>query len=162
MDFRVGMDSRQQAGPPVPPQVAYQQPTAPRLEPPPAYAEYPPNPDPKAVYPNLPPLPNAVPHPHPVQQQPMPHLQGVRPTTVYVGSVAFSSHGQPLHCTTCQQEIMTRVAPKPGLLTYLLCGGLAFFGCWICCCIPFCVEGAQDIEHFCPKCNRFLGTYKRI
>ncbi|KAF8354356.1 hypothetical protein PRIPAC_95979 [Pristionchus pacificus] len=156
-----------QAPPPAQPQVGYQQPlaTAPPMEPPPAYAEFPPSMDPKMVQPGTgayPHLPNEVPlQPPPHQQQPMPQ-PGVRPHTVYVGSVAFASRPQRMHCTTCQQEIVTRISTKPGLLTYLLCGGLAFFGCWICCCIPFCVEGAQDIEHFCPKCNRFLGTYKRI
>ncbi|GMR61079.1 hypothetical protein PMAYCL1PPCAC_31274, partial [Pristionchus mayeri] len=157
------MDSHQQAPGPVPPQVLYEQPlaTAPPLEPPPAYAEFPPNPKsvPPGVYPNL---PNAVPMPGQPQhsQQPMPQTRPT--TTVYVGPVAFAAHPQSMHCVTCNHEIVTRCEVKPGLLTYLLCGGLAFFGCWICCCIPFCVEGAQDIEHFCPKCNRFMGTYKRI
>ncbi|GMT36312.1 hypothetical protein PFISCL1PPCAC_27609, partial [Pristionchus fissidentatus] len=154
----------QQAAAPVPPPVGFQQhvATAPPLEPPPAYAEFPSNPkivSPGGVYPELPHMPNAV--PPPIQQQPHPQ-SAPRPTTVYVGVMSFSSHPQAIHCAHCAQEIVTRVTPKPGLLTYLLCGGLAFFGCWICCCIPFCVEGAQDIEHFCPKCNRFMGTYKRI
>ncbi|KAK6040179.1 hypothetical protein COOONC_22315 [Cooperia oncophora] len=65
-------------------------------------------------------------------------------------------------CPHCHQQILTKTEPKSGLLTWLLCGGMALFGCWLCCCIPFCVDGCRDTEHYCPNCRKLLGTYRRI
>ena len=36
------------------------------------------------------------------------------------------------------------------------------FRCWICCCVPLCIDSCKDVQHFCSSCQAFLGTYKRI
>uniref|UniRef100_F1LED3 Lipopolysaccharide-induced tumor necrosis factor-alpha factor n=1 Tax=Ascaris suum TaxID=6253 RepID=F1LED3_ASCSU len=84
------------------------------------------------------------------------------PTTIYVSSLVFGAHAVNLCCPHCQAQILTQTVGRAGLLTWLICGGLALVGCWLCCPIPFCVASCQDVEHYCPKCRRLLGTYRRL
>uniref|UniRef100_A0A8C6VHI8 Lipopolysaccharide induced TNF factor n=1 Tax=Naja naja TaxID=35670 RepID=A0A8C6VHI8_NAJNA len=97
---------------------------------------------------NLPPLP----------------LSPVPLHTVYIpGPLVFLEHPMQICCPACNQMIVTRISYQPGALAWLSCGGLALVGCWLgCCLIPFCVDAMQDVQHFCPCCNAFLGVHKRL
>ncbi|XP_061892617.1 LITAF domain-containing protein-like [Entelurus aequoreus] len=64
-------------------------------------------------------------------------------------------------CPHCQQTVVTQVEHKAGLMTWGICGGLALFGCFLCCCIPFCVDSCKDVEHHCPNCHNTIHVYKR-
>ena len=44
-------------------------------------------------------------------------------------------------CPQCRAHITARTAKSKGLLIWLNCGGLCFFGC--CCCIPFCADACK-------------------
>ncbi|KAJ1373296.1 hypothetical protein KIN20_035657 [Parelaphostrongylus tenuis] len=81
---------------------------------------------------------------------------------IVVTTIAFNENPMSMVCPHCHHQIVSRISPKSGLLTWVLCGGLALFGCWCCCCIPFCVDSCQDTEHHCPNCGKLLGTYRRI
>ncbi|KAK5966022.1 Lipopolysaccharide-induced tumor necrosis factor-alpha factor [Trichostrongylus colubriformis] len=141
-------------------------------EPPPAYealqSPYVPS-DTKqpASNPDFPPNP-VLPPGNYAMPPPVPHPAGApgygpAPVhTIIVGSVAFNQNPTSMMCPHCHQQILTKTQPKSGLLTWLLCGGMAIFGCWLCCCIPFCVDSCRDTEHFCPNCRKLLGTYRRI
>lgn len=65
-------------------------------------------------------------------------------------------------CPHCHQDIMTETEHLSGLLTWLICGTLALFVCWLCCCIPFCVDACKDVKHSCPNCKNVIRVYKRI
>nr|XP_054763608.1 cell death-inducing p53-target protein 1-like [Lytechinus pictus] len=36
-----------------------------------------------------------------------------------------------------------------------------YFRFWLCCCIPFCVDGMQNAIHHCPVCKYRIATYNR-
>ncbi|XP_069501886.1 lipopolysaccharide-induced tumor necrosis factor-alpha factor homolog [Ambystoma mexicanum] len=80
-----------------------------------------------------------------------------------VSAAHFGATPTRTTCPSCQQQIVTNISPVPGLLTWLLFGGLLLFGCWLgCCLIPFCVDSLQDVRHTCPSCNHEIGRFKRL
>ncbi|XP_058510313.1 lipopolysaccharide-induced tumor necrosis factor-alpha factor homolog [Solea solea] len=92
---------------------------------------------------------------------PVPAAPAQTVTHVIMRPALHDIPGQTL-CPHCCQTVVTRTEHTPGLLTWAICGGLAFFGCFICCCIPFCIDSCQDVEHRCPSCNKTIYIYKRM
>jgi len=91
--------------------------------------------------------------------QPIPVAYGVQ--VVPLATVARI----PVQCTcaNCRSVIITRVEQKNGLLTWILCLFLVLFGCWLgCCLIPFCITDLQNVQHYCPNCNAFIGEYRPL
>jgi len=76
---------------------------------------------------------------------------------------AFAKNPVQCSCPNCRSMIITRVEQTSGLLTWLLCFFLVIFGCWLgCCLIPFCISDLQNIQHYCPNCNAFIGEYRPL
>ncbi|XP_041085286.1 LITAF domain-containing protein-like [Polyodon spathula] len=116
------------------------------------------------------------------QQIPYPTNPGVNPTTypppppygnpagAQLPTVMAAVITQPLSdvpgqtlCIHCQQQVLTTIEHKAGLLTWVVCGTICLFlGCLGCCLIPFCVDSCKDVEHRCPACQQVLSIYKRL
>ncbi|NP_001139042.1 uncharacterized protein LOC559480 [Danio rerio] len=87
------------------------------------------------------------PMPIPVQQMPLTSLTDVP------GRIT---------CPHCLTEVITETEHVSGLMAWLICGTLALFVCWLCCCIPFCLDACKDVKHTCPNCRNIIRIYKRI
>ncbi|KAL3245330.1 hypothetical protein MRX96_046995 [Rhipicephalus microplus] len=84
------------------------------------------------------------------------------PVSIVTVFSSWGPHPVAVSCPYCEAFVTTRLCPQPGLLTWLVCSGMAMLGCVPCCFLPFCVYECQDVEHFCPNCRRILGVYRRI
>ncbi|KAF4118266.1 hypothetical protein G5714_000317 [Onychostoma macrolepis] len=115
----------------------------------------------QAVYP-----PQAGPQAAPYQ--PPPYGFGdpiitVQPTIVpVVVGVSLTDVPGRVTCPHCMTDVVTEIEHISGLLTWLICGSLAIFICWPCCCIPFCVDACKDVKHTCPNCKNIIRIYKRM
>ena len=69
-------------------------------------------------------------------------------------------------CPNCGQQVQTRVVNKitdNGITVFvvlLIIGILLFWPALCCACIPFCSSSFRETVHFCPSCNKKLGTKK--
>jgi len=142
---------------------------------PPQYGFQPTYPTQPSAYPTQPPT-------YPAQQQPQYHKpdypQGntypIPATTATVISVvnvgaghAFGEHSVNMQCPYCREQVISRTEYVNGSLAWIICASLAFAGIfllipWFFCCVPFCLTACQDVEHYCPRCSRMLGVYRRI
>ncbi|XP_058891326.1 lipopolysaccharide-induced tumor necrosis factor-alpha factor homolog isoform X2 [Acipenser ruthenus] len=151
-----------------------------------SYPQYPPNPGyppqgpamgilNQPAYPVQPPHPvyppqgpemgkmNQPPYPGQPMQPPVTNQVVSMQTIVVQPSVIFRDQAVQMNCPACQQLIVTRLEYTSGTLTWLLCGGIAIVGClYGCCLIPFCIDGAKDVNHWCPNCNRVIGHHRRL
>ncbi|KAL5107613.1 hypothetical protein TcWFU_004111 [Taenia crassiceps] len=86
-----------------------------------------------------------------------------QPTTVVYTSDALGSGPSRFFCPSCRREVLTNVTYESGLLTWILAILICFLGGPLfCCLIPFCCPPCKDVEHLCPVCGRFLGSYQRF
>ncbi|CAJ0949573.1 unnamed protein product, partial [Mesorhabditis belari] len=67
-----------------------------------------------------------------------------------------------LRCPNCLQITTTEVTYFSRFFAWLLCKVFFAFGCWLCCCIPFCCKECKEVEHRCRNCKHLIGTYKRL
>ncbi|KAL9903066.1 lipopolysaccharide-induced tumor necrosis factor-alpha factor homolog [Glossina fuscipes] len=67
-----------------------------------------------------------------------------------------------MRCPHCNFEMQTTVVYKPGWITCITCTAVCIFGLGAgCCLVPFCIKELQDVCHICPKCEAFLGRFRR-
>ncbi|KAK4474837.1 hypothetical protein MN116_001952 [Schistosoma mekongi] len=76
---------------------------------------------------------------------------------------AFRDKPANLRCPSCGKNISTQLEYHNGLLTYASCVCIFLFGgaCG-CCLIPFCVKACKDVDHKCPSCQRYIGSFRRL
>lgn len=102
----------------------------------------------------------------PGQYPPPPHHGGPPPPpqhTVIVTTTTTAGILGPVPTTTscphCHATITTTIETEANTKTHLFALLLCVFGCWPCCCIPYCMDSCQSKKHFCPNCRAYLGTY---
>ncbi|XP_050524578.1 lipopolysaccharide-induced tumor necrosis factor-alpha factor-like isoform X2 [Daktulosphaira vitifoliae] len=68
----------------------------------------------------------------------------------------------PFHivCPNCRSDVYSRVERDTAATGYICCGLLFIVGCFCCSCIPLFMDSFQRVDHFCPSCGHFFGTYK--
>ncbi|XP_022829442.1 lipopolysaccharide-induced tumor necrosis factor-alpha factor homolog [Spodoptera litura] len=62
-------------------------------------------------------------------------------------------------CKSCNKQIYTRVEYKPTTNTYLIAGLCCLLLCWPCACCVYCSASCRNIDHYCPNCDTYIGTY---
>ncbi|KAF7634980.1 LITAF domain-containing protein [Meloidogyne graminicola] len=78
-------------------------------------------------------------------------------------NLSLGPFDQQAYCSSCKQQVQTKVKYVAGTFAWLLCFLFMLFGLFCgCCCIPFCVDSCKDAEHFCTQCNTYIGTYQRL
>ncbi|KAK9729838.1 LITAF-like zinc ribbon domain [Popillia japonica] len=88
-----------------------------------------------------------------------PHAQTVTQVVIQA-PVNFGHKSQPVMCSVCKHEVLTRIDVEPSTQTHLCALLMCAFGIWPCCCIPYCVDSCQKINHYCPNCGVYLGSYQ--
>ncbi|XP_075168667.1 lipopolysaccharide-induced tumor necrosis factor-alpha factor homolog [Haematobia irritans] len=63
-------------------------------------------------------------------------------------------------CPACGASRTTRMAYTPNSRTHLCAFILCIVGgCCCACIVPYCMKSCRTGNHYCAKCNAFLGTY---
>ncbi|XP_050300909.1 cell death-inducing p53-target protein 1-like isoform X2 [Anthonomus grandis grandis] len=96
----------------------------------------------------------------PGQYPPPPQASNIQ-HTVIVGGPPLTLGGEPMRtqCPHCHANITTSIETEANTKTHLFALLLCVFGCWLCCCIPYCMDSCQSKKHYCPNCKAFLGAY---
>ncbi|RVE50384.1 hypothetical protein evm_004921 [Chilo suppressalis] len=99
----------------------------------------------------------------PVQVQPVAAVAAVAyvtpVNTVMVQAVPpMGSKPSHITCRSCHTQITTRIENKYTTRTHLFALGMCAVGLWCCCCIPYCMDSCQSIDHYCPNCDAYIGT----
>ncbi|XP_076756585.1 uncharacterized protein LOC143426812 isoform X2 [Xylocopa sonorina] len=63
-------------------------------------------------------------------------------------------------CPRCTTIIVTTIEARQSIITHIIAIALFFCGCWPCCMIPYCINTCKTIDHYCPVCRAYLGTYR--
>ncbi|ENN78573.1 lipopolysaccharide-induced tumor necrosis factor-alpha factor [Dendroctonus ponderosae] len=81
--------------------------------------------------------------------------------TVIVTHTALVLGPEPTRtvCPHCHANIVSTMEVEANTKTHLFALILCLFGCWPCCCIPYCMDSCQSKKHFCPNCRAYLGVF---
>ncbi|CAH0405925.1 unnamed protein product [Chilo suppressalis] len=62
-------------------------------------------------------------------------------------------------CQFCHASIRTAVKYTVTARTHI---AAALWGMICClCCVPYAADSAKNSDHYCPNCQRYLGTYRK-
>ncbi|XP_075972726.1 lipopolysaccharide-induced tumor necrosis factor-alpha factor homolog [Anticarsia gemmatalis] len=100
----------------------------------------------------------------PVQTQPqvavhVPQPQMVHGSVVIVGSNKVDIAPCVIVCQSCNYTVSTRTEMRPTFRTHAWAVCLFVCGLWPCCFVPYCMPTCNNIDHYCPKCNAYIGSY---
>ncbi|CAD5205533.1 unnamed protein product [Bursaphelenchus okinawaensis] len=92
--------------------------------------------------------------------------QSHTPSMIVNAKKLLSDHPQLIDCPRCKHHGETVMVYKNGMMTWLTFVGICLasvliiplFFTWV----PFVIDSFRDVEHHCPNCNAWVGTYRRI
>ncbi|CAH2238572.1 lipopolysaccharide-induced tumor necrosis factor-alpha factor homolog [Pararge aegeria] len=86
-------------------------------------------------------------------------IQGptVGPTLIVGHNVGPGPTGS--YCTTCNQNIVTRVDRVASAKTHLFAALLCVVSGCLCAWIPYVMDSFKTTNHYCPNCGVFIGSH---
>ncbi|XP_013161572.1 PREDICTED: lipopolysaccharide-induced tumor necrosis factor-alpha factor homolog [Papilio xuthus] len=63
-------------------------------------------------------------------------------------------------CPSCGNSIVSRIEHKSSAKTHLIAVILFVSVCLPCAFVPYCMDSCKNVDHYCPNCNAYLGTYQ--
>ncbi|XP_017054146.1 lipopolysaccharide-induced tumor necrosis factor-alpha factor homolog [Drosophila ficusphila] len=104
---------------------------------------------------SAPPIVPALP-PVVVVEQPTP----LPPTVVPIDTLHLGPNRCRVLCPACGANKTTRMTHTANSRTHLVAGILCLVGFCCCACfVPYCMNSCRTGNHYCRKCNTFLGAY---
>ncbi|KAG8333074.1 hypothetical protein J6590_009535 [Homalodisca vitripennis] len=73
--------------------------------------------------------------------------------------VAVGPNSCTVTCPTCHTVVSTRTVKQTTSRTHMWACILCIFTCCLCAICPYCCDCFKVTNHYCPRCNAFLGTY---
>ncbi|KAK9718510.1 LITAF-like zinc ribbon domain [Popillia japonica] len=84
---------------------------------------------------------------------------GRAPTVVLGPTIQFGPTTQSVICPHCQCQVLTKVEAETTTRTHLIAILLFACLCWLCACLPYCMDSCKNKNHYCPNCGAFLGAH---
>ncbi|XP_073848677.1 lipopolysaccharide-induced tumor necrosis factor-alpha factor homolog [Musca autumnalis] len=60
-------------------------------------------------------------------------------------------------CPQCRCRNKTTIKRRATWKTHLACICLTCIGC---CCLPYCLDACTNLDHHCPTCEAYVGTFQ--
>lgn len=111
----------------------------------------------QGMYPPMP-QPEQHHHIHYVPPQPAPIAQ--EPVRTVIVTSQVGPDPSMVCCPSCRQTVVSRMEYESSTRTHVAAGLLCLVGCWLCCCLPYCMDSCRNGNHYCPNCGSYLGTYR--
>ncbi|XP_059489122.1 lipopolysaccharide-induced tumor necrosis factor-alpha factor homolog [Neocloeon triangulifer] len=115
-----------------------------------------------------PPIGFKMPQPDVPVAAPMPPAQQVvvmqsRTTTQLTGGLAGLPHNATsVTCANCGTIVPTKVEHEATGKTHCWACCLFCFLCWPCVCLPYCMTSCRKTNHYCTRCNSYLGNSENL
>ncbi|XP_050424147.1 lipopolysaccharide-induced tumor necrosis factor-alpha factor homolog [Adelges cooleyi] len=93
------------------------------------------------------------PPPYPVPQH------EAQSSVIFVQNPIVGPKSTRLICPNCRADVFTRTTESATAKAWM-CSFLMFLtGLFCCSCIPLCMESFQKVDHHCPSCGAYVGSY---
>ncbi|XP_016980893.1 lipopolysaccharide-induced tumor necrosis factor-alpha factor homolog [Drosophila rhopaloa] len=82
------------------------------------------------------------------------------PTVVPIDALNLGPNRSRVLCPACGAHKTTRMTHTANSRTHMVAGLLCLVGFCCCACfVPYCMNSCRTGNHYCRKCNTFLGAY---
>ncbi|XP_046390329.1 lipopolysaccharide-induced tumor necrosis factor-alpha factor homolog [Ischnura elegans] len=97
--------------------------------------------------------------PGPQAVNPGPAVTNMTAVNMPAGVIPVGPHTMQMRCHHCQAFISTKINTTAHSSAHFACCLLFFFSCGLFSCIPYCLSSCRRVDHFCPNCSSYLGSY---